>query len=73
MLPGGIGAISGGQGGIQADLGGGPSGADGGTADGSGGQVFNFATPDSVQLTEKLNVPLLVGAGLVALWLYKRG
>jgi hypothetical protein len=71
MVPG-IGPISGGQGGINADLGGGPSEALGGQADGAGGQIFNFAQPESVQLVERFNIPLLVGAALVGVWLYKR-
>jgi hypothetical protein len=72
MIPGGFGAISGGAGGVAPSFGGGTSGADGGEAGGSGGQVFNFAVPESVQLSNTLSAPLLLGAGVVVFWLLKR-
>lgn len=64
-------AMAGGQGGI--DLSGGPSAADSGSTGSAGGQVFQFATPESVQMTQALSWPMVVGVAVVGLWLYKRG
>lgn len=65
----GLGGVSGGAGGI--DLSGGPATAESGAGGSAGGQVFNFATPQSVQMANAISWPLVIGAG-VALWVFTR-
>lgn len=69
-FPAALGPISGGQGGI--DLSGGPSTAESGAGGSAGGQAFYFAQPESVQVANAISWPLVIGAGVVALWLLKR-
>lgn len=67
-LPG-LGGVSGGAGGI--DLSGGPANSSAEGSGNAGGQVFNFATPQSVQLAQTISWPIVIGAG-VALWVFMR-
>ncbi len=62
--------IAGGAGGV--DLSAGPSAAGGEATGAAGGQVFNFARPESVQVVDSLQWPLIIGAAVVGLWLFKR-
>lgn len=72
MIPGigGAATLSGGAGGV--DLSGGPSSAEGDASGYAGGQSFNFVPPQSVQLANNLQTPLIIGAAVVALWLFTR-
>lgn len=64
------GGVSGGAGGI--DLSGGPSTAESGSGGSAGGQNFYFAPPESVQMTQTLSTPLILGAVAVGAWLLLR-